>query len=340
MGRMGTIYDIAKQAGVSASTVSRVINNKPGIKAATREKVQKLLRESNYTPNEAARGLVKQSTRFIGILIEDIRVEHHHESVYVIERAMAEQGYTCITLNTGASAAEKAACVRVLGQRQVEGAILVGSMFSIREVSEAIERYLHDVPVMLVNGWLPLDNAYGILVDEERGVEECAAFLVQRGHRHLAFVTDGPTPANRGKLKGFQNGLLKMGRGGGGDEVFDVPAQSTDPEEALERGRLVTRRILKQRPETDGIIYSTDLLAVGGLQCLSGERLSVPGRMAVIGIDNTLYGRICTPQLTTLDNKLVEVCQNAARVLLDSLEGRPVSHKLLLPTEIIVRQST
>ena len=337
---MGTIYDIAKQAGVSASTVSRVINDKPGIKASTRERVQKLLRENNYTPNEAARGLVKQSTRFIGILVEDIRVEHHNESVYVIERAMAAQGYTCITLNTGASAAEKAECVRILGKRQVEGAILIGSMFSAREVAEAIERSLREVPVMMVNGWLPLPNVYGILVDEERGVEECVEFLARQGHRHPAFVTDGPTPSNRSKLKGFQNALLKLGQSGGGDVVFDVPAQSLDPEEALERGRLVTRRILRESPETDGVIYSTDLLAVGGLQCLAGERLSVPGRMAVIGIDNTLYGRICTPQLTTLDNKLVEVCQNAARVLLDSLEGKPVSHKLLLPTEVIVRQST
>lgn len=103
-----TIYDIAKQAGVSASTVSRVINNKPGINAQTRKRVQKLLNENHYTPNEAARGLVMQSSKIIGILIEDLRIEHHTESAYVIEQEMTALGYTCITLSTGRRDEKKA----------------------------------------------------------------------------------------------------------------------------------------------------------------------------------------------------------------------------------------
>ena len=337
---MGTIYDIAAQAGVSASTVSRVINNKPGIKPATRDRVLRLLQENNYTPNEAARGLVKQSTRFIGILIEDIRVEHHNESVYVIERAMAAQGYTCITLNTGAGAAEKAACVEILGKRQVEGAILIGSMFAVPEVSEAIGRFLHGIPVMILNGFLPLENVYGILVDEERGVEACVALLAAKGRRQLAFVADEPTPANRNKRSGFQNGLLKLGRGPEAGAVFEAPSETPDPRFALARGSRITAQILAERPGTDAIIFSTDAMAIGGLQYLAGQGIAVPGQIAVTGINNSLYGQICTPALTTLDNKLVEVGQNAARVLLDSLEGKAVSHKLILPTEIIERQST
>ena len=83
-----TIYDIAREAGVSASTVSRVINHKPGIKESTRQRVQELLERYHYTPDVSARGLVTQASRFIGILIEDIRVEHHTESAYVLEQAM------------------------------------------------------------------------------------------------------------------------------------------------------------------------------------------------------------------------------------------------------------
>lgn len=87
-----TIYDIAREAGVSASTVSRVINHKPGIKESTRQRVQELLERYHYTPDISARGLVTQASRFIGILIEDIRVEHHTESAYVLEQAMTAQG--------------------------------------------------------------------------------------------------------------------------------------------------------------------------------------------------------------------------------------------------------
>ena len=84
--KVTSIYDIAKEAGVAASTVSRVVNNKPGIKAETREKIQALLDKYNYTPNEAARGLVKQASKIIGILIVDIRVTHHIDSAYYIDR--------------------------------------------------------------------------------------------------------------------------------------------------------------------------------------------------------------------------------------------------------------
>ena len=96
-----TIYDIAKEAGVAASTVSRVINHKPGIKAETRERVEALLKKYNYTPDANARGLVMQSSRTIGILIVDFRVSHHTEGAFFIERAMAERGYFCMTFTTG-----------------------------------------------------------------------------------------------------------------------------------------------------------------------------------------------------------------------------------------------
>ena len=164
-----TIYDIAKQAGVSASTVSRVINNKPGINAQTRKRVQKLLNENHYTPNEAARGLVMQSSKIIGILIEDLRIEHHTESAYVIEQEMTALGYTCITLSTGRRDEKKADYIRILEQRRVDGAILMGSMFETEAVKKSIKEHLPDVPVAIVNGYLDLPNVYGILIDEELG---------------------------------------------------------------------------------------------------------------------------------------------------------------------------
>ena len=167
-----TIYDIAREAGVSASTVSRVINHKPGIREETRRRIQKLLEEYDYTPDIAARGLATQATRFIGILIEDIRVSHHTESSYVIEQEMTRRGYTCITFSTGPDSSSKAKYIQILEQRRVEGVILIGSMFANDEVRRSLERCLADIPVMLVNGEMDLPNVYSVLIDEERGTEE------------------------------------------------------------------------------------------------------------------------------------------------------------------------
>ena len=336
-----TIYDIAKQAGVSASTVSRVINNKPGINAQTRKRVQKLLNENHYTPNEAARGLVMQSSKIIGILIEDLRIEHHTESAYVIEQEMTALGYTCITLSTGRRDEKKADYIRILEQRRVDGAILMGSMFETEAVKKSIKEHLPDVPVAIVNGYLDLPNVYGILIDEERGVKDCAELMFKKGKKHLVMAVDSDTPSNRNKQKGYLRAMLEQGIAKEDIPFYTaVNKEFTNPRDVRAAGAKLTEQILTERPETDGIIYTTDLLAVGGLEAAKKMGKRIPQDLAIMGIDNTMYGEIVTPKLSSLDNKLVEVSQNASRAILDALDKKEVSHKVMLLTDIKERETT
>lgn len=335
-----TIYDIAREAGVSASTVSRVINNKPGVKESTCKRIRKLLEESGYTPNAAARGLVTQSTRFVGILIEDIRVSHHTESAYVIEQEMTRRGYTCITFSTGADPERKAQYIEILEQRRVEGAIFIGSMFGGDQVRQSVQQHLGNIPVVLVNGELELPNAYSVLADEERGTEDCVALLAEKGRKNMAYLMDVGTPSNFKKRRGFCTGLMRQGLGAGESRVFNAPDSGTSPRDSILRGREAARQLLDAMPDVDGILCATDLIAIGCLEELKHRGIPVPEQVAVTGVDNTLYGQLCTPQLTTLDNKLAEVSLTAARILLDVLEERPVSHKVMLFTQIVEREST
>lgn len=335
-----TIYDIAREAGVSASTVSRVINNKPGIKDSTRKKIQKLLDQYDYTPDAAARGLVTQASRFIGILIEDIRVSHHTEAVYVIEQEMTRRGYTCITFSTGAEPERKARYIEILEQRRVQGVILIGSMFGAPEVRQSIQRHLAQIPVVLVNGEMDLPNAYSVLSDEERGIEDCVALLAGAGRRRLAYLTDVVTPSNQKKQRGFFTGLYRCGMPAGPERVFAAQGGGTSPQEGIARGRAAAGKLLQAMPEVDGVVCATDLVAIGCLRELQAQGVAVPDQVAVVGVDNTLYGQLCTPELTTLDNKLVDVSLAAARMLLDVLEGSPVNHTLMVPAKILVRGST
>ena len=334
-----TIYDIAREAGVSASTVSRVINKKAGIKESTRKRVQKLLDEYNYTPDASARGLVTQASKFIGILIEDIRVVHHTESAYVIEQEMTRQGYTCITFSTGTDEARKAQYIEILEQRRVEGAIFIGSMFGTETVLKSVEQHLPNIPVVIVNGTMDLPNGYSVLIDEERGMEECVSLLAEKGRRRLAYLMDVDTPANQKKNRGFQTGMLRCGLDADDCSVFVPVDGTTGPRSSIERGRAETAELLAKKPDIEGIVCATDLLAIGCMQELKARGISIPEQTAVIGVDNTLYGQLCTPTLTTLDNKSGEVSLAAANMLLDVLQGRPVSHKMMLLTEIIQRES-
>ena len=165
-----TIYDIAKEAGVSGSTVSRVINGRPGISESTRRRVEEVLRKYDYSPDEAARGLVSRNSGMIGILVSDIRNLHYTEGAYIIEREMLKDGYCSLIMNTGVSPSDMAGAIRTLSERRVDGAVLIGSAFANDEVRRAIETYMRDIPFVIENGRMDLDNVVEILADDKHAV--------------------------------------------------------------------------------------------------------------------------------------------------------------------------
>lgn len=328
-----TIYDIAKEAGVSASSVSRVINNKPGVNAETRQKIQKLMEKYNYSPNALARGLVNQSSKTIGILVADIRNIHHTDGAYYIEREMVTLGYCCIIVNTGNKEEDKVNAIRTLERRRVEGVVMMGSIFQSEEVCAAIEQHLSAVPVVMVNGWLNLPNVYGVLSDEQGGVEQCVQLLTTKGRSRIAFVCDVPkTHSNALKMKGFLNSMRQAGVNG--------RQWAYETENTLQGGYDATLRILKEHPDVDGIVYAVDLLAAGGIQALTAKHVAIPQRVAVIGINNSAYAEICNPRLTSLDNKRLDSSMMAARILIDCLSGRPSTRRMMLLPDLIERDTT
>lgn len=327
-----TIYDIAKEAGVSASTVSRVINNKNGIHPETRKKIQKLLTKYNYSPSETARGLVNKASKIIGILLADIRTIHHTDGAYFIERELTKLGYCCIIFNTGTDDESKAEYIKILSRRRVEGAVLIGSSFQTDTVKRAIEKYLCNVPIIIANGYLDLPNVYGVLADEQDGVVNCVKLLFKKGHMRPAFVIDLHTPSNNLKQLGFEQAVKSLGFKG---EPWIYKTEST-----LEGAYNTTKSIVKEHPDVDGIIYAVDLLAAGGARALTDMGISIPEQISLIGIDNSIYAEISNPKLTSLDNKLLDLSITAARILKDSLRGRQTANKILIFSTIIERETT
>lgn len=327
-----TIYDIAKLAGVSASTVSRVINDKKGVNKKTRAQIQKILEESNYSPNEAARGLVNQASRIIGILISDIRTTHHTEGVYYIERELAKLGYCCLIMNTGSDDASKARYIKILNQRRVEAAVLIGSTFQSEIVKSAVMQYLPNIPVILFNGYMDLPNIYGVMSDEQNGVLNCVKLLVDKGRKNLAFVIDNYTPSNKLKMLGFEMGVRQWC-----DQNKPIIYETKS---GLDGAYETTCSIIREHPETNGIIYVVDLLAAGGIKALHHLNIKIPEDVAVIGVDNSLYSEMCTPSLTSLDNKLLDLSVAAARNLIYLMQNKHVTKNVMIVSSIVEREST
>ncbi len=327
-----TIYDIAKKAGVSASTVSRVINDKDGVNKKTREQIQKILEECHYSPNEAARGLVNQASKIIGILISDIRTTHHTEGIYFMEREFTKLGYCCIIMNTGSDDESKVRYIKILNQRRVEAAVLIGSTFQSDLVKKAIAEYMFNIPVIIFNGYMDLPNIYGVVSDEQNGVLNCVKLLVDRGRKNLVFVIDRYTPSNKLKMLGFEMGVRQW-CDRNNPIIYETKSTLNDSYET-------TCALMREHPEINGIIYVVDLLAVGGIRALQDMKLIVPDDVAVIGVDNSIYSEICSPSLTSLDNKLFDLSVAAARNLIYVIQNKHVIKHMMIVSSIVEREST
>ena len=325
-----TIYDIAKKAGVSAATVSRVINNYEHVRPVTREKVLRIISESNFVINNTARSLSTQSTRIIGILIADIRTTQHTDAIYHFTHEFYNHGYACLIYNTGSDPAKQAEFIQLLSTRKIEAVVMIGSIFQNDEVSDAVKKYIPDIPVGMCNGFLDLENVYSVVADERGGVRDCVRLLASKGYRNIVYISNNITPSNALKIEGFKDGIR---------ECFpsSSPSVVVSGEEIPDVCRS-TFEIINN--DADAIIYSEDNLALIGLHCIVSSGRRIPEDVAVIGINNSRYSRISNPSLTSLDNMLQATSFNVVDKLLSVLQGGSADHLTVLEPEIVKRDST
>jgi LacI family transcriptional regulator len=157
---------------------------------------------------------------------------------------------------------------------------------------------------------------------------------MRKGRRKIALIIDRESPAALNKQNGYLRGMRKNGVP---EEEFLVYETG---ESSIERGYQITEQLLREHPDTEGIIYSVEIIAAGGLRAAQDLGYQIPENLAMIGIDNSIYGEICRPKLTTLDNRGRELSLAAARVLQEGLEGRMKNERQKLQCSIIEREST
>lgn len=328
-----TIYDIAKEAGVSGSTVSRIINHKSGYSEKTRKKVETLLEKYGYTPNETARGLVLQSSRMVGILIVDVRYSHYTDMAYIMEKELSKAGYMSLIINTGITDEKKVIAIKRLAERKVDGLLLVGSTFQCEAVRNELEHVFTDTPIVIANGYLDLPNVKGVLVDECNGVSECIRLMQRKGHHKIAFIIPNHTVSNLDKKRGFETAVREGGCPECADWLYEVST-------SVENGYNVTKKILEEHPDVEGLMFCEDEAAVGGVRALLDCGKRVPEEVAVIGVDDTRYCEISNPRLTALNNMMQKMGLEATRILLGCMSGQSLPEKIMLFSKIVERETT
>ena len=327
-----TIYDIAKEAGVSASTVSRVMNNKPGIREETRERVMAIVEKYNFAPDETARGLVRQATKIVGLLVPDVRIANYMMGIHSIIKSMAQLGYCCIVIDTGLEGAERAKYIKILGQRRVEGAILIGSGYQCDEVRNAIETYLKNIPVVMVNSGIDLPNVYSVVIEERRGTKMCFDHIFEKGYKKPIFIGCEDKNSNRSRLEGMADSIAEHCPG------LEVPVYLCESPEGC--GYESTRQAMLDHPDADVIFYTADCFAVLGISMLQEMGIDVPRKVGVVTGEQSIYSFIRHPYLTSLDTKVEEICDRACETLAAILAGKPAAKTETVAPSLQILETT
>lgn len=332
MKRRPTITDIAKAAGVSLMTVSRAINNKPGVSKAVRENILALVEEMGYQPNQIARGLATNLTATVGLVVPDNTNPFFAQIARGVEDTAYEQDYNIFLVNTVENPDRESAALDSLLQKGIDGLILCSSRLSPDELVEQLARF---PAVVLLNRELkkPLTNVITINVNDQRGARLAVNHFLELGRKNIAYI-DGPSrslSAQR-RLEGYQLAL----------DAANLPFNPQMVERCApdtEGGRVAAGALLARRPDIDAIYAFNDLVAVGAIQVAEEAGKKVPDDIAIIGVDGIPLATIIRPQLTTLQVNLRHIGRMAMRSLLDSIEGGNSPTAIQIEPELVVRYS-
>ena len=281
-----TIYDIAKEAGVSISTVSRVLNNTGNVRKETKEKILRILRKYDYQPSAIARGLVAGSMKTVAICVMDVRLPHHATTSFLMEQKLSALGYRVLLCNTGEEIENWRKYMKDLSERKMDGIILTGSVYNRLNRYDDILDIVAGIPVVTVNGKLNRPNAHSIIVDEAMGIGAVVRHLYERGKRKIALVKEWQTDSAEQKRIGFVKQMKKLG-------YPDPEADVYEYSYSLSEGADIAQKLLEKG--YDALVFGQDYTAVGAVNRLCGLGVRVPEDVAVTGHDNTFISQMCRP---------------------------------------------
>lgn len=331
------IYDISKKAGVSIATVSRVINGSDNVSEKTRQKVLAVMKENGYTPNAFARGLMLNTMHTIGIMCSDSSDAYLANAVFHLETELRANGYDAILCCTGYELTNKQKYLKLLSRKRVDALILAGSSFLDMkpENNEYIVKAAREFPVMLMNASLDRPGIYSVDCDDCKAVEHAVSSLIEDGRRRILFLYRPQSYSAVEKLVGYRKALERYGI-----EVDETLIRQCPKTKDLSKVERFLEQVHQEGVTFDAVLASEDFWAVGAVKYARHHHLSVPDDLSIIGYNNSQLAQCCEPELTTVDNKVEELCKTTVHLLMELLEGREINARTTIEAELVVRETT
>lgn len=333
-----TIYDIAREAGVSPSTVSRVLTNSANVRSEKKEKVQALIEKYNFKPNALAKGLADTKTRTIGVLAADIRNPYYAALFVAIEKAARETEYTVLLCNSlGVTDTEKELLGKLQEQR-VDAIIQLGGrvddLVSNEEYVELINQVMATTPVV-VTGKLDGTRCNVVRIDSMQAMELLMEHLISLGHRKIALIGGSKhVLATFEKLQRYKQ-ILK-------EQLieFDAELVAEDTGYDFESGYLAMNEMLDKGVRPTAVIAINDFSAMGIMKSLFEHNMKVPQDISLVSYDNTYMAEMTIPRLTSIDYNYDEFGKKLVDTAVSLIEKKKTGKVRMVNPTLVVRESS
>ena len=327
-----TIKDVATKAGVSVSTVSKVLSGKYPVSDKIKRKVLKAIKELNYSPNLIARSLVLKKTHTIGVVLPDMHGEFFSEIIKGIDKKARDYGYHVLLTSSHSNLKELDEALLSLMNGRVDGLIIMNPTLRSSYIES---RLLKKMPVVLLNCCGDIQNADVILIDNYTGAYNLTKHLIKHGHRKIAIIT-GPLDNYDSieRLKGFKDALKEEGIDF--QPEFEYHGDFTETS-----GYEIMKEILSKSNKPTAIFALNDDMAIGVIQCAKKMGVRIPSDIAVAGFDDIPMAGYIHPSLTSVHVPIDKVAILSAEKLFERIEKGTEAKftRTILETRLVVRES-
>jgi DNA-binding LacI/PurR family transcriptional regulator len=325
-----TIYDVAREAGVSIATVSKVINKAGRISDKTRQRVYKIMDDLNYQPSVVASALTGKRTNTLGLLIPDLANPFFAEIARSIEDRAQELGYSVVMCSTDNNTNKERKYITLLRQKSIDGFIMASGVQEEKILKELIEE---KVPIALVSQEITSLGIDSVTVDDFLGGYEVTQHLLKLGHKQIAVLAQDER-SSRERVRGYRQALTDSELTV--DESLILVADSITKDNDVRAGQLFDR---EERPTA--IFACNDMLAISALQAARERGIIIPSELSLVGFDNTIMARIVDPPLTSVAQPIHDMGRRVVDILVSKVEdGNAMKQRIVLMPELIIRGST
>lgn len=332
---MASLHDVARLAGVSKSTVSRVINNEYGVKAATKIKVQQAVAQCGYLPNQVAKDLKSQKTNLVGVIVPRVSSNAIAQGIDGLSAVLEAAHKHVLLASSHQEHAKEIEYIQTFNQKRVEGIILYATHLD-QDLIQAIQS--SSAPVVIIGQDASEFDIPSIVHDDFRVGVAAAKRLVQCGCQHMGFVgvQEDDIAVGQKRAAGFVAGLSEHGATlafhAKGDFSIESGYQLTKAQ--LERG------VANTAPKLDGLFCATDRIAIGAMQAMTEAGLTPGKDIKVLGVGNDELGAVCMPALSTFSYTFDKAGENGAKLLLERINSQSQEmSKLVLSFSSVTRHS-